>query len=171
MEQTRPALPPFLAGMVGALRRRHRDVDVVLLRQPDTPDDEVVDEVRVTGTVRRVAEVARLLADADPTPGDPADVGLGLGPQPGSVVVRARTSAARADGDEGLQRVARVLACDGWSVQLSEAHDDQPARVVARAGRLTVRAGWAPATGAWLCEVEASPLLVGDDRARALVAS
>lgn len=156
-------LPPFWA----AVRRRHPDVDVVVL--PDQPPaaehrvgetDEVGDGA-VQEAVDRVNSAVDALG-ADP----PADAGVGYGPDPGTVVARVRLASHRDDGPATLTRLRDRLEQQGWTVNRPEGG---VTRLLGHRGDLHVRASWAETTGAFLLDVSTDPLPVGNARARRLV--
>jgi hypothetical protein len=157
-EQPAAPVPPLFA----VLRRRHPDVDLVLLEDQRGPLPEPVDDATVTRVVEDVARAAAEVAGQDAF----EPVRLGYGPAPGTVVARSRTSGHRADGGAELAGLRGRLERDGWQVRRLEG---DVVRVVARRDGLQLRASYASDTGFLLVELSSSPLRVGDDRARALV--
>lgn len=156
--------PTPLPALFAGLRRRHPDVDVVLLPDHPVPAPDPVDDDSVAAVVEGVRTAARAIAGSAA-----ADhVRLGYGPEPGTVVARARTRDRRADGAEGMAALRARLEGDGWQVRRLEG---DVVRVVARRDGLQLHASFAPATGAFLVELSSGPLYVGDARARALVRS
>lgn len=151
-------LPPFWA----AVRRRHPDVDLVVLPDEQPVPEPAVDDAAVHAAVERVTATVRDLADD--APDTPAAVAYG--PTEGTVVARARVSAGRPDGHEVLGALRRRLEADGWEVRRLEG---EVLRLVGRRDGLQVRASYAGATGGLLLEVASDPLPVGKDRARGLV--
>ena len=154
-------LPPFWA----AVRRRHRDVDLVV--QPGGPPGDPVDPGAEVDdlAVRRVLDRVNGAVDAlgaEP----PAEARLGYGPEPGTVLARVRLASHREDGSATLDRLRDQLAEQGWTVRRSEGG---LSRVVAHRDDLHVRASWAEPTGAFLLDVSSEPLPVGNARARELV--
>lgn len=161
---TTPIPDPFFA----AVRRRHPDVDVVLLPPPapqvdidPVPDDEVA------ATLAGVATEARLLwsavaADATEQP----DARLEFGADPSSVRAVARLATRRDDGLVILDRIRDELASRGWEVR-------RPAggavdRLTGALAGLQVTASYAERSGALLLTLSSASLPVGVDRARAL---
>jgi len=150
-------LPPFWA----AVRRRHPDVDIVILPagEPAPPADLVDDEVVV-------ATVDRVNAAVDSLGGEsPAAARIGFGPDPGTVVPRVRLASHRDDGIAMLNRLRDQLEEQGWTVRRP---GGGVARLVGHRDDLHVRASYADQTGSFLLDVSADPLAVGTDRAREL---
>lgn len=162
MELTPPTapLPPFWA----AVRRRHPDVDLVVLPDEQPAVEPAVDDTVVHTAVDRVTAAVRDLAGDQEAPDDPA--AIAYGPAEGTVVARARVSAGRPDGHEALRALRSRLEADGWEVRRLEG---DVVRLVARRDELHVRASYAEPNGAFLLEVVSDPLPVGKDRARGLV--
>ncbi len=151
-------LPPFWA----PVRRRHPDVDIVLLPagEPAPPGDEVDDQA-VQAAVERVNTAVDALG-AEP----PAAARIGFGPDPGTVVPRVRLASHREDGLATLNRLRDQLVEQGWTVRRPEGG---VARLVGTRDDLRVRASYAEQTGSFLLDVSAEPLPVGNVRARQLV--
>ena len=152
-------LPPFWA----AVRRRHPDLDIVVL--PDgPPSDEEADEVddRAVRSALDKVDAAVDALGAEP----PAEARLGYGPEPGTVLARVRLASHREDGPATLNRLRDQLAEQGWDVRRPEGG---VARLVGHRDDLHVRASWAEPTGAFLLDVSTDPLPVGNERARKLV--
>lgn len=150
-------LPPFWA----TVRRRHPDVDLVLLpdQGPVPPGDEVDDQA-VASAVDRVNALVDALG-AEP----PAEARIGFGPDLGTVVPRVRLASNRDDGVAALDRLGDQLEELGWSVHRAEGG---VARLVAHRDDLRVRASYAEQSGTFLLDVTAEPLPVGAERAREL---
>ena len=157
-------LPPFFA----AVRRRHPDVDIVLL--PPEPRDAGATEVArepaseqqladafdlTTGTATRVW--AEVVAD-----GQVPDTRFRFGPDQASVTVRARMS-TRLDGSR-LDALAVSLEASGWEVGRS----DTGGQLFARRRSTQLAASYADATGTFVVTVTSPPMPVGVDRAREL---
>ncbi|WP_309647948.1 hypothetical protein [Nocardioides sp.] len=149
------------------LRRRHRDVDVVLLPPVGRPDgaDPVSDEV-VSSALLRVEAVARGLwamvaPDSDDRPQPRCTYGTG----PESVRATARLVTRRVDGFHVLVALRAELESDGWAVTRPEGPVE---RLVAYLDDLTVTASYAEGSGTLLVELAAESLPVGQDRARGL---
>ncbi|MDQ3988773.1 MAG: hypothetical protein M3291_06180, partial [Actinomycetota bacterium] len=170
---------PFFA----AVRRRHPDVDIVLLRgEPDAdPADpmarrgepEIVD---VAEARRRRAEAEALLDDLLEllTPGldqaADAPVSAWRGSGPGEVV--AETSmripeVGAAAGHEALETAAANLLVRGWRVDRPEGGAP---RIVARHDQTSVQVTWWPPVAAYDVAVRTDPVRVGVEAARELKA-
>ena len=156
-------LPPFFA----AVRRRHPDVDIVLL-PPEEPLEagEPVTDAEVEAAVTRIASVAeRAWADATEAEAE-VSARLGYGPEPGTVMAKARILARLADGARVVDALHTVLEQDGW--RLGRADGGAP-RFLGRHDDLTVRVSYAEASGGVLVDMSSAPMPVGMDRARELV--
>jgi hypothetical protein len=155
-------LPPFF----NAVRRRHPDVDIVVL--PDEGPTEAGEEVstaEVEAGLARVADVvARAWAAATDVPAEP-EVRLGYGPHPGTVVARARILTRTAEGEQVVGALHEVLAQYGW--RLGRVRD--LARFQGRRDDLHVRVSYVEVSGGVLVELTSDPMPVGSDRARELV--
>jgi hypothetical protein len=149
------------------VRRRHPDVDLVVLPAPEpTPSGATVDQAQVLETLERVARAAERLEAAalGSTTAPPA--GLGFGPEDGTVVASARAGATTPDGFGALVALRGALEGDGWRIRrLAGAVE----RLSGARGDLRLQASYAEATGALLLEVSSEPMYVGRARARALV--
>lgn len=155
-------LPPFW----DAVRRRHPEVDVVLLpgREPVGPPGDDVDDQAVRAAVRRVTTAAAALV-ADLVTEPPAAARIGFGPAAGTVVPRVRLTGHREDGLATLDRLRERLGEQGWSVRRPAGG---VARLVGRRDDLHLRASYAERTGSFLLEVCTDPMPVGIVRAREL---
>lgn len=149
------------------LRRRHRDVDVVLLPPVGPPGggDPVSDEV-VASTLLRVEAVARGLwsmvaPDSDDRPQSRCTYGAG----PESVNATARLVTRRDDGFHVVVALRAELESDGWAVTRP---DGPVERLVAYLDDLTLTASYVEGSGTLLVDLAAESLPVGQDRARAL---
>lgn len=160
-----PVPDPFFA----AFRRRHPDVDVVLLRPDPAPEvaepagDEVVAAL-VEEAGRALREVRGLVAGS--VAGLDAVPRLGHAGRPGAVAARVRASGPTAEGTAALDALTTGLPGHGWQVSRT---GGAPPVLVARRGPLRIRATYAAATGTVLVEVTSEPVPVGAARARALV--
>ncbi len=150
-------LPPFWA----AVRRRHPDVDIVLLPagEPAPPGDDVDDQAVLAAAERVTTAVAALGTEL------PAAARIGFGPDPGTVVPRVRLASHREDGLATLNRLRDQLEEQGWTVRRPEGG---VSRLVGNRDDLHVRASYAEQTGSFLLDVSADPLPVGLARAREL---
>lgn len=152
---------PFFA----PLRRRHPDVDLVLLPPERSPQVDPVGVGVVAAATDRAARVAGRLGQVAGL-GDATGSRLGFGPDPGTVVATARLAAGSAADETVLDRLARAGAADGWEVRR---RTGAVASLVGRHAGLRLRATYAAATRALLVEVASTPLTVGTARARDLV--
>jgi hypothetical protein len=148
------------------VRRRHPDIDIVVLPPEPTPSTEPFDEAQVVETLDRVAGTAERAWDAAlRTTATPA-AGWGFGPDEGTVVASARSSATSRDGFGALVALRGALEAEGWQVrQLAGAVE----RLSGVLGDLRVHASYAESTGALLLGVTSEPMYVGRTRARELV--
>lgn len=168
--QLRPSTAPITDPFFAALRRRHRDVDVVLVptRPPGAVPDPVSDD-DVAGALARVATETRLLwAAVVPDADDEPDVRFGFGADPASVRAVARVVAHRDDGFEVLVRLRHELESHGWAL-----HRPPGAGVERLSGvldDLDLGASYAARSGALLLTVTSESLVVGAGRARELAA-
>lgn len=146
-------LPPFFA----AVRRRHPDVDLVVL-PPEPAEEPSLDDSAVAAVVAEVGAAASEIA------GSPVEPRVGPGPRPGTVRVRAR-AVVSVDPD-GVRALRDRLVADGWEVRRFG-----PGRLVGRRDGeqgLHLRASYAEPRGAVLVDVSSPTLPVGE-RARSLV--
>jgi len=154
-------LPPFFA----AVRRRHPDIDIVLLSAESS-----VQVARVPASERQLANAfdlitgtaTRLWAEVVDD-GQVPDTRFRFGPDQASVTVRARLS-ARLDGSR-LDDLAVALDVSGWEVGRRR---DDAGRLFARRRSIQLVASYAEATGTFVVTVTSPPMLVGVDRAREL---
>lgn len=161
-----PVPDPFFA----SLRRRHPDVDVVLLRPEPSPaeadppaGDEAVTDV--LGQARdALAEVRDVVAGT--VAGLDAVARLGHAGRSGAVVARLRASGPSADGRAALDALGGRLPAHGWEVHRVR---QAPPVLAARRGPMHLRATYAAATGTFLLEITSDPVSVGAVRARELV--
>jgi hypothetical protein len=138
---------PFFA----AVRRRHPDVDVVLL-PPMPPPGPVTDQVaddEVAAALTLVAtEADQLWSTVAPGAPERPETRCGFGDDPSSVRAVARVVARRGDGVEVLVRLRRELE--------------------RRGGGLDVTTSYAEGSGALLLTVSSPSMPVGVERARVL---
>jgi hypothetical protein len=161
---TTPIPDPFFA----AVRRRHPDVDVVLLPPPapQAAVDPVTDD-GVAATLAGVATEARLLwsavaADDSERP----DARLEFGADPSRVRAVARLATRRDDGSALLVRLRDELAGRGWEVR--RAPRGAVDRLTGALDGLQVTASYAEGSGALLLTLSSASMPVGVDWARAL---
>ena len=165
-EPSGPVDDPFF----DEVRRRHPDVDIVLLPpsdgEQDAADAPVADDDAVASARIRVATAAPQLWDAAAPGSDrEPDERLGYGAHEGWVRSAARVAEPRDDGPDVLDRLEGELRGRGADVRREPG---ALPRVLGVLDDLTVTAS-AAATGAVLLAVESEPLHVGDHRAAELV--
>jgi hypothetical protein len=157
-------LPPFFA----AVRRRHEDVDIVLL-PPEVPVEaaEPVTDTEVEAAHARVGAILeRAWTDATEQAGEP-ETRVGYGPEQGTVVAKARIMARVSDGERVVEALFSVLTEDGW--RLGRPGGGGVPRFLGRRDDLTVRVSYAEASGGVVVDLSTDPMPVGMDRARDLV--
>jgi hypothetical protein len=158
-----PSAP--LDAFFAPVRRRHPDVDIVVLPTPEqAPAGEPLEEAQVVAALDRVAATAERVWD--PAIATPARARLGFGTDDGTVVASARSSATTREGFGALVALRGALEDDGWRVRrLAGAVE----RLSGVRGDLRVQASYAEETGALMLEVRSEPMFVGRVRARELV--
>jgi hypothetical protein len=151
--------------LFAAVRRRHPDVDIVLLPPPDDPAEadpaSDADLAAALDLTTRIAAPTWALAGGLTELPDPR---FAFGSEPGCVLVRVRASAHL--DDSPLDRIGALLAGDGWTVGHLPGTVD---RIVARHPDGEVVASYAAETGTFVLTVASAPMTVGADRARGLV--
>jgi hypothetical protein len=162
-----PLSDPLGDPFFDALRRRHPDVDVVVL-PPEPPPlvQEPVGGDEVAATLTRVATLAqRLWASAarESTAAPDARFRYGTGPE--TVRATSRVVTRRDDGFHVLVALRHELETHGWEVTRPPGAVE---RILANLDDLTVTASYAERSGALLLEVSSESLPVGADRARDL---
>lgn len=177
MELRPPGAPiddPFFA----ALRRRHPDVDLVVLPSPDAevPGAEDAPAGTVTDpTVDQVADLvgaaaAELWAAVAPLSGRVPETRVRYADREADVRAVAQVVDHRSDGYAVLVRLRHELEERGWFVQRPPSpRGSALERLVAELDGGHLVASYAEATGAVVLELSSSPLPVGVDRARELV--
>ena len=167
--EIRPSGAPIDDPFFAAVRRRHPDVDIVLL-PPTAPDDEPVETVD-DATVDRATELVEAFADElwvaiAPLSETEPEVRLRYGDRESAVQAVARVVDRRSDGYAVLVRLRHELELRGWTVR-------RPAGELERltasldGGRLV--ASYAEETGVVMLELRSVGLPVGVERARELV--
>ena len=159
--QSRDApLPPFFA----AVRRRHPEVDIVVLPPESAPPlREPTTDHRLAGAVDLTTGTTTRIWAAAVADGQVPDTRFAFGPDPETVVVRSRVS-ARLEVSV-LPSLVAALAQDGWEV------GERPgavSQVFARRRSTQLVASYAEETGTFIVTVTSAPLPVGVDRAREL---
>ncbi|MFB9313503.1 hypothetical protein [Nocardioides plantarum] len=157
-----------MADFFSELHRRHPDVDLVVLPPspppadvPEAGDDEVA--AAFSNVARATRQVWSTMAPASAA--EPR-IRWSYAADPGRVHPVGRVVERRSDGSHLLVGLRHDLESHGWAVT-------RPAGVVERlAGRLddlTLTASYAEPSGALVLTVSHEPLVVGPDRAVALV--
>ncbi|MEJ7795521.1 MAG: hypothetical protein WKF50_08210 [Nocardioides sp.] len=154
------------------VRRRHPDVDIVLLppEQPASPADPVDESVAgaaVADAVARVALVAeQLWAAVAPESDEVPAPRLGYADRLGEVRATARVLSRLTDGYQVLVTLRHELEQGGWAVSRPPGAVE---RLVGRLDDVRVQASYADEAGTFLLDVSTDPMTVGPDRSRALV--
>jgi len=160
-----PSAP--LDAFFAPVRRRHPDVDIVVLPAPEaTPSRATLGQAQVVETLERVTRTAERLGEAALGSTTTPPAGLGFGPDEGTVVASARAGATTPDGLGALVALRAALEQEGWRVRRVPG---EVQRWSATRGEVRVHASYAEATGALLLEVRSEPMYVGQARARELV--
>ncbi len=175
-----PIADPFFA----AVRRRHPDIDLVMLPAglPGLPalppaevgTEQVPDEV-VASTLVRVATLAtQLWAATVPESTERPTAVLSYGADPGSVHSLARITTRRPDGFEVLVSLRHELESRGWQVRRAPGAIERLTGVLhpstgSGQAKLDLTASYAEASGALVFALSSGSLTVGKDRARDLV--
>lgn len=173
--ELRPLSDPLGDPFFDVLRRRHPDVDVVLLPPvgpPAVPPAAVPPAVEpasdavVTSTLLRVEAVARgLWVSVAPDSVDRPRPRCTYGTGPGTVRATARLRTRREDGFHLLVALRHELEADGWAVTRPAGPVE---RLVGHLDDLTCTASYAEGPGTLLVELASGSLPVGGDRAREL---
>ncbi len=165
--ELRPLSDPVGDPFFDALRRRHPDVDVVLLppSAPPVASDPVPEPV-VTATAQRVEAVARDLWSAvAPDSVDQVQSRWTYGTGPEAVRATTRLRARRDDGFHVLVALRHELEADGWAVTRPEGPVE---RLIGHLDDLTATASYVEGSGTLLVEVASESVPVGQGRAREL---
>ncbi len=170
--ELRPPGSPVDDPLFAAVRRRHPDVDLVVLppAEPETEPESAVDDATVARTVELVAETAgRIWSAVAPLSDQQPEARLRFAERESEVRAVARVVEKRSDGYALLVRLRHEMEERGWSVQRPPGPEVALERLAAErdGGRLT--ASYAETSGAVLVELSSAPLPVGTDRARGLV--
>lgn len=166
--ELQPLSDPLGDPFFDAVRRRHPDVDLVVLPPvPASPASlEPVGDDDVAASMVRVATLARQLwasAARESTAVPQGRFTYGAGP--GTVRGTARLATRHDDGFHVLVALRHELETHGWEVTRPPGAVE---RMVGRLDDLTVSASYAESTGAFLFEVSSESLPVGEARAREL---
>lgn len=165
--QPGPVPDPFF----DVVRRRHPDVDIVLLPPEPPPLPVTADAVATDRTVERARDRCQGLAAAlwqvlveDPEQPPTADLVPGVAT--GWVKPRVQEVRHGTGGRLVLVRLEDELRARGWRVDRVPGPIE---RVLAGEGEAAVAASYAGATGTFLFELTGPEVYVGSGRARALV--
>ena len=155
-------LPPFFA----AVRRRHPDVDIVLLppEQPETSDAEQATEDRLANAFDLATGTATKAWAESVGDGQVPDTRFAFGPDEATVAARARVSARL--GSSPLVPLAAALTADGWEIGQRPGEVGQ---LFAHRATMQLVASYAAGSGSFVLTASSTPLTVGVDRARELV--
>jgi hypothetical protein len=167
--EIRPSGAPIDDPFFAAVRRRHPDVDLVVL-PPDAPDVEPEAAVE-DATVDRVTELVEAFADelwvaVAPLSETEPEVRLRYGARESEVQAVARVVDRRSDGYAVLVRLRHELELRGWTVRRPPG-DLERLSAQLDGGRLL--ASYAEETGVVVLELGSVALPVGVERARELV--
>jgi hypothetical protein len=166
MELRTPNTPiddPFFA----AVRRRHPEVDVVLLPAPGPADGDPTPGDEVAATLARVAiEAGGIWSAVAPDAAEQPDARLAFGVDESSVRAVARVVASRDDGFAVLLRLRHELGNHGWAVRRPPGAGVERLTGVLDESDLT--ASYAEASGTLLLTLASASMPVGRDRAREL---
>jgi hypothetical protein len=156
-------LPPFFA----AVRRRHPDVDLVLLPpdQPDAEHDEPVSADQLANAFDLTTGTATKAWAESVGDGQLPDTRFAFGSDEATVAARARVSARIASSP--LVPLAAALTADGWEV--GQRAGDVVSQLFAHRATMQLVASYAVASGTFVLTASSTPLRVGIDRARELV--
>jgi hypothetical protein len=157
-------LPPFFA----AVRRRHPDVDIVLL-PPEQRAGEPIQQVEPAGEQQlanafdlATGTATKAWAEAVGD-GQVPDTRFAFGDDPASVEARARV--AGRVGDSPLEELAAALTRAGWELAYRAGDVSQ---LVGRRATMHLLATYAVESGAFMVTATSGSLPVGADRAREL---
>ncbi len=167
--EIRPSGAPIDDPFFAAVRRRHPDVDVVLLpaTAPEQEPLETVDDAVVDRAIELVEAFAdELWLAVVPLSQSEPDVRLRYGEHESAVQAVARVVDRRSDGYAVLVRLRHELELRGWTVRRSPG---QLERLTASLDGVRLVASYAEETGVVLLELRSAGLPVGVERARELV--
>ena len=150
------------------VRRRHPEVDIVVLPAPDpTTSAEPLDAAQQAAILDQVATAAELAWDALGAPATAAPTARWrFGSDDGTVRASARSSTTNREGRGALKSLRDVLESRDYRVRRLPGAVE---RLLGIRGDLRVQASYAEDTGALLLEVRSTPAFVGRTRARELV--
>jgi len=162
--QLRPPDAP-LDAFFAPVRRRHPDVDIVVLPPEQPPSAEPVDPAQVDATLDRVRDTAARVCETA-LRGTVPPARWRFGPDDGTVVASVRVVSTTPDGFGALVALRGDLESGGWRVRR------QPGEVERLSGVMDdvrVQGSYAASTGTLLLDVRSEPLYVGRAAARDLV--
>lgn len=167
--EIRPSGAPIDDPFFAAVRRRHPDVDLVVL-PPTAPDEEPVETVD-DATVDRATELVEAFADGlwvaiAPLSETEPHASLRYGDRESEVQAVARVVDVREDGHAVLVRLRHELELRGWTVRRPPGALERLTASL-NGGRLV--ASYAEQTGVVMLELRSVALPVGVERARELV--
>ncbi len=171
--ELKPLSDPLGDPFFDAVRRRHPDVDIVVLPPvpaatvpASTVPEEPVGDDEVAATLIRVATLARQLwASAARESTEVPEARFAYGTGPAAVRGTARLATRHDDGFHVLVALRHELETHGWEVTRPPGAVE---RMVGHLDDLTVSASYAARTGALLFEVSSESLPVGAALAREL---
>lgn len=169
--ELRPPGAPIEDPFFDAVRRRHPDVDLVVLPPDDaTEPADPVDDATVARVVQLVAEAAADLWSAvAPGSGATPTTRVGFADRETDVRAVARVAETTRDGYALLVRLRHELEQRGWFVQRPPSRQgSELERLVAELDGGHLVASYAEGSGAVLLELSSSALPVGVERAREL---
>lgn len=164
---TEQVADPFFA----AVRRRHPDVDLVVL--PPVPPrpaeaDPVPDDVVASTLVRTATAAEQLWATIVPESTERPGARLAYGSRPDSIRAVARIVTHRDDGFEVLVSLRHQLEAHGWEIRRPPGEVE---RITGVLEGLDVAASYAEEAGVLIFTLSSESQQVGNARARALVRS
>jgi hypothetical protein len=160
-----PVDEPFFA----EVRRRHPDIDIVLL-PPERPPAEPLgnaDEIAAEALVRVATQARQLWSAIAPGAADRPEPRFRFGDDPASVRPVSTLSVRRDDGYEVLVRLRHELESHGWDVRRPEGTVERLTGVLET---LDVTASYAEAAGIFVFTTSGPSVTVGPERARELTA-
>jgi hypothetical protein len=167
--EIRPSGAPIDDPFFAVVRRRHPDVDLVVL-PPEAPDEEPVETVD-DATVDRATELVEAFADGlwvAVAPRSQTEPGASLryGDRESEVQAVARVVDRRDDGYAVLVRLRHELELRGWTIRRPPGALE---RLTASLDGGRLMASYAEETGVVVLELSSAALPVGIERARELV--
>ena len=149
------------------VRRRHPDVDIVVLPPPEPASSgDPVDGAQVDAALDRVHDTASRVSEAALGHTTVPAATWAFGQDEGTVVASVRAGTTTDHGFSLLAELRELLERDGWRIRRPPGEVE---RLVGARGDVRVQASYAETTGALLLEVRSDPIQVGRSRARVLV--